>query len=185
MRSGIRPRIHDCISDGTCALLKSNIFPGKLTNRKSFCIERVSALGQKSRAKGESIGERDGSDGARTSSLKFWSEDPKSLIETGSGYWKYVPAEDCVRFFTWYDYETRFGLFGKTIDKLMFRPLLGWATAWSFDRLRLWIEKGIPPEGSRDRAITYALSRGTLAFVWFYHGWFRNSFFTMPLSWTF
>src|SRR5437763_7755301 len=40
---------------------------------------------------GESIGEREGEAGARTSSLKFWSEDTKSLIKTGSGYWKYVP----------------------------------------------------------------------------------------------
>jgi hypothetical protein len=48
--------------------------------------------------------------------------------------------------------------------------LLGWATAWSFDRLRLWIEKGISPEASRDRALIYLLSRGTVAFIWFYHG---------------
>jgi hypothetical protein len=137
---------------------------------------------------GESIGERDGDGGARTSSLKFWSEDPKSLIKTGSGYWKYVPdvkpepaGEDpstalkascpsTIQFFTWYDYETRFGAFGKLADKGVFRPLLRWATAWSFDRLRLWIEKGIPPEASRDRAIVYALARGTTAFIWFYHG---------------
>jgi len=102
--------------------------------------------------------------------LKFWSEDPKSLIKAGSGYWKYVPAENSIRFFTWYDYETRFGVFGKLIDRWLFRPLLGWATAWSFDRLRLWIEKGISPEASRDRALVYALSRGTMAFIWFYHG---------------
>ncbi len=119
---------------------------------------------------GESVGERDGGGGARTSSLKFWSEDPKSLIKTGSGYWKYVPGENTIRFFTWYDYETRFGAFGKLIDRCVFRPCLGWATAWSFDRLRLWIEKGISPETSRDRAIVYALARGTTAFIWFYHG---------------
>src|SRR5438105_5558553 len=130
---------------------------------------------------GESIGERDRDGGARTSSLKFWSEDPKSLIKTGSGYWKYVPdvepepaGEDArrstIKFFTWYDYETRFGAVGKLIDRCLFRPLLGWATAWSFDRLRLWIEKGITPEASRDRAIVYALARATMAFIWFYHG---------------
>src|SRR5437868_842949 len=134
---------------------------------------------------GESIGEREGEAGARTSSLKFWSEDAKSLIKTGSGYWKYVPegglkrvgfermgvdARPYIRFFTWYDYETRFGAFGKLIDKCLFRPLLGWATAWSFDRLRLWIEEGIPPQSSRDRTLIYAVSRGTMAFIWFYHG---------------
>jgi len=119
---------------------------------------------------GESTGTRDGDSGQRTSSLKFWSENPKSLIKTGSGYWKYVPNEDAIRFFTWYDYDTRFGAFGKLIDRCLFRPLLGWATAWSFDGLRLWIEKGIPPEASRDRALVYAISRGTMAFIWFYHG---------------
>jgi len=119
---------------------------------------------------GESTGTRDGDGGERTSSLKFWSEDPKSLIKTGSGYWKYVPNEKAIRFFTWYDYETRFGICGKVADACLFRPLLGWATAWSFDRLRLWIEKGISPETSRDRALVYAISRGVLAFIWFYHG---------------
>jgi uncharacterized membrane protein len=145
-------------------------------------------FGLKIDGQGESVGERDGDGGERTSSLKFWSEDPKSLIKTGSGYWKYVPQRDnppaggdpstslsagfrpTIRFFTWYDYETRFGPLGKLADTYIFRPLLGWATAWSFDRLRLWIEKGISPEASRDRAFIYALSRGTVAFIWFYHG---------------
>ena len=138
-------------------------------------------FGLKIDGQGESIGERDGEGGARTSSLKFWSDDTKSLIKVGSGYWRYVPdgknpptGEDArhptIRFFTWYDYETRFGVFGKLADRCVFRPLLGWATAWSFDRLRLWIEKGISPEASRDRAIVYALARGTMAFIWFYHG---------------
>ena len=127
-------------------------------------------IGLKIDGRGESVGERDGDGGARTSSLKFWSEDPKSLIKTGSGYWKYVPNENAIRFFTWYDYETRFGVFGRLADTCVFRPLLGWATACSFDRLRLWIEKGTSPEASRDRALVYMLSRGTMAFIWFYHG---------------
>jgi hypothetical protein len=48
---------------------------------------------------GESTGTRDGESGQRTSSLKFWSEDRKSLIKTGSGYWKYVrnPLSHLVR----------------------------------------------------------------------------------------
>ena len=119
---------------------------------------------------GESTGTRDGEGGARTSSLKFWSSDPKSLIKVGSGYWKYVPTETEIRFFTWYDYETRFSVFGRVIDACIFRPLLGWATAWSFDRLRLWIERGIPPEVSQERALIYLVARGTTAFIWLYHG---------------
>jgi hypothetical protein len=119
---------------------------------------------------GESAGERDDLTGQRTSALKFWSKDRKSLIEFGSGYWQYVPSEHGVRFLTSYDYRTRFGAIGSIIDRLLFRPLLGWATAWSFDRLRLWIELGIPPEVSRIRAFVYGLSRLTIAFIWFYHG---------------
>jgi hypothetical protein len=32
------------------------------------------------------------------------------------------------------------------------------------------MERGIPPEVSRNRALVYALTRLTLAFIWFYHG---------------
>lgn len=139
-------------------------------------------VGLKIDGRGESTGTRDGEKGERTSSLKFWSDDRKSLIETGSGYWKYVPvsteylqsddadSRSTIRFFTWYDYQTRFGVLGRLIDQFCFRPLLGWATAWSFDRLRLWIEKGIPPETSRDRAMVYTLARGATTFIWLYHG---------------
>ncbi|WP_147944595.1 hypothetical protein [Microbispora sp. CSR-4] len=36
---------------------------------------------------------------------------------------------------------------------LVFRPLIGWATAWSFDRLRLWLETGQTPERSLWQAL--------------------------------
>jgi uncharacterized membrane protein YphA (DoxX/SURF4 family) len=137
---------------------------------QQFLYRTRVGFGLKIDGRGESVGARDGENGERTSSLKFWSEDPKALIKTGSGYWKYVPQENAIRFFTWYDYETRFGAIGRLIDTCLFRPLLGWATAWSFDRLRLWIEEGISPETSRDRAAVYAVARGTMAFIWFYHG---------------
>jgi len=119
---------------------------------------------------GESTGEHDGVSGQRTSALKFWSKDPKSLIELGSGYWKYVPLADGIRFFTFYDYQPRFGAIGRIIDKLIFRPLIGWATAWSFDCLRLWIEQDVSPEVSRARSLIYFLTRSTLSFIWLYHG---------------
>ena len=148
---------------------------------QKFLYRTRIGFGLKIDGEGESTGTKTGDNGERTSSLKFWSGDSKSLIKVGSGYWKYVPgleqqpaAEDArrstINFFTWYDYETRFGSLGKLLDRCCFRPLLGWATAWSFDRLRLWIEKGIPPQSSRDRALVYTLARGTAAFVWFYHG---------------
>ena len=78
---------------------------------------------------------------ARTSALRFGSESPISIIRAGSGYWKYVPTGDGIRFLTAYDYRTRFGIVGRLADRVAFRPLLGWATAWSFDRLRLWLEE--------------------------------------------
>src|SRR5205823_8033662 len=61
---------------------------------------------------GETVGESNGTDGKRSSALKFWSDDSKSLIRRGSGYWSYVPTQDGVRFLTLYDYETRFGKAG-------------------------------------------------------------------------
>jgi hypothetical protein len=137
--------------------------------QKFLYATRIGA-GMRIEGAGESTGERNDSTGQRTSALKFWSEDSKSLIKSGSGYWKYVPTAEGIRFFTFYDYQTRFGVPGKIVDRLFFRPAIGWATAWSFDRLRLWIEEGIPPEASRKQALTYSLSRLTLAFIWLYHG---------------
>ncbi|MCA9019509.1 MAG: DoxX-like family protein, partial [Planctomycetaceae bacterium] len=119
---------------------------------------------------GETVGSRDDPTGRRTSSLRFWSDDAKSLIREGAGYWQYTPLEDGVRFVTGYDYQTRFGWLGRTFDRCLFRPLMGWATAWSFDRLRLWIEKGIDPAVSMQRTLTHGLARLAVAFVWLYQG---------------
>jgi DoxX-like family len=119
---------------------------------------------------GESVGRQETSSGERMSALRFWSADPKSLIEDGSGYWKYTPEENGVRFVTLYDYRTRFGLAGQVFDRLVFRPLMAWATAWSFDRLRLWLEERIDPATSLERALLHAVSRWTLALIWIYQG---------------
>jgi hypothetical protein len=94
---------------------------------------------------GETVGQRDSPDGSRSSALKFWSAAPLSIIREGSGYWKYIPTADGIRFLSWYDYRTRFGSAGALFDRVVFRPLIGWATAWSFDRLRLWLEQDIDP----------------------------------------
>lgn len=126
---------------------------------------------------GESTGTHTDANGSRTSALSFWSMDRKSLISKGSGYWNYVPAETSVRFLTWYDYGTRFGSAGRLIDRVAFRPLIGWATAWSFDRLRLWIERGILPETSLRMAIIHAFARFFIAFIWAWQGLFPKLLF--------
>jgi len=108
------------------------------------------------RGEGETTGRKDGPGGSRTSALRFWSTDPRSLILEGSGYWRCVPTADGVRFLTGFDYRTRFGSVARAIDRLVLRRLLGWATAWSFDRLRLWLEYGVEPDESRRRLLPRA-----------------------------
>ncbi|MFD3590175.1 hypothetical protein [Streptomyces sp. NPDC058683] len=98
---------------------------------------------------GISAGEKERPDGTRTSALRFASPHPLSLLAEGSGYWRYVPVSDGVRFLTGYDYRPRWGGLGALADRFVLRPLMGWATAWSFDRLRLWLERGITPERAR------------------------------------
>lgn len=122
------------------------------------------------RGEGETVGRKDAPSGERTSALKFWSSDPKSLIREGAGYWQYVPEGEAIRFLTAYDYQVRFGIVGRVFDKILFRPLMGWATAWSFDCLRLWIEKGIEPVSSIQRSLIHLVARWALAFVWVYQG---------------
>jgi len=121
--------------------------------------------------KGESVGTTE-KDETKTSVLKFWSDNPISLIREGAGFWRYVPYEEGIRFFTRYDYQTRFGSMGRWLDRLLFRPLMGWATAWSFDALRLWLEKGIHPNISLWRSLTELICRIIPAFIWIYQGLF-------------
>jgi hypothetical protein len=136
-----------------------------------FLYETRIGFGLKIEGTGETVGEKAGPNGERSSALKFWSDDPKSLIREGGGFWKYVPVGDgSVRFFTEYRYETRYGAVGALFNRLAFEPVMGWATAWSFDRLRLWIETGIDPAVSLRFALAHGLSRLTLAFVFLYHG---------------
>jgi hypothetical protein len=118
----------------------------------------VRVLGITLSGTGICAGERRRPDGTRTSALRFASQHPLSLLADGSGYWRYVPTVDGIRFLTGYDYRPRWGRLGRIADRLAFRPLMGWATAWSFDRLRLWLERGTPPE----RLLLYALANTAL-----------------------
>jgi hypothetical protein len=137
---------------------------------QQFLYSTRIGFGLKIQGKGETVGNARGSLQQRTSALKFWSDDPKSLIREGSGYWKYTPVAGVVRFITAYDYTVRYGILGKVFDKLIFRPLLGWATAWSFDRLRLWLEQGLDPGVAFRQSLVHATARVTLAFIFIYQG---------------
>jgi len=119
---------------------------------------------------GESLSTCEDRRGRRTSSLKFWSSDRKSLIRNGAGYWQFEPAEYGVRFITSYDYRTNGGAAGRMFDRIVFRPLMAWATAWSFDRLRMWIERGVPPRTALSQFLVHWLCVWTLVFVWSFHG---------------
>lgn len=109
------------------------------------------------RGTGVSLGHKHRADGQATSVLKFDTEDWISPIGEGSGYWRYVPSESGTRFVTGYNYEPGLGFLGKALDSRLIRPALGWATALSFDRLRLWAESDVTPEASLRR---WALDTG-------------------------
>lgn len=142
------------------------------------------------RGEGESVGDVSQSNGQRISALKFWSDDAKSLIHQGSGYWKYTPHDKGIRFETGYDYDVRFGLFGEIFDRFVFRPLIGWATAWSFDRLRLWIEQKKDPAETLLLSANYAGARIMLAVTSFVlvlgliFSWNGALFWNVPINLT-
>lgn len=91
---------------------------------------------------GTTIGERDRPDGTRTSALRFDADSRLSPLRAGRGYWRYREDTGGVVFTTGYDYDPNWG----RVADLFVRPLIGWVTAWSFDRLRIWAEGGAPPE---------------------------------------
>lgn len=142
-----------------------------------FLYETKIGFGLKIAGEGESVGSSHRDNGERVSSLKFWTDNPISLIQEGRGYWKYIPTEQGVQFITQYDYDNRFGWAGTLFDKYCFRPLMGWATAWSFDCLRLWLEKGMDPAVSRIRGFIHWIVCFALAFLWIYQGLFPKLLF--------
>jgi hypothetical protein len=115
---------------------------------------------------GETVGQPD----QRGSALRFGSADPRSLIREGAGCWIYREDSEGVRFSTVYDYAVRFGAAGRLLDRFLFRPLMVWATRWSFDRLRLWIEQGLIPELSLRLWAVKTAARVLLGLVWVIEG---------------
>ncbi|MEK3884549.1 DoxX-like family protein [Paenibacillus sp. PL2-23] len=108
--------------------------------------------------------------GQRMSTLVFGSAQPISLISQGGGYWRYKPNGAGVTFSTSFHYETRFGKLGRLLDGLLFRPFFGYATAWSFDRLRLWLERGLTPAVSLKLAAVHYMSVAAITMLWLFEG---------------
>src|SRR5579859_3844162 len=61
---------------------------------QSFRYQTRIGFGLAIEGEGETVGTQESPDGPRTSALRFWSGDPKSLIHDGAGYWRYVPTDD-------------------------------------------------------------------------------------------
>lgn len=118
---------------------------------------------------GESSGTAYSDSGSRSSSLHFGTNQKISPIREGRGYWKYEPMGEGTKFLTQYDYQTNFGKVGQLVGKL-FRPLMGYATAVSFDVLKRWLERGETPISQYRRYFTMQLLTVFFAFLWIYQG---------------
>ena len=148
------------------------------TEPQKFHYSTKIGFGIKISGIGESIATKTKDNGESTSVLKFSSDSSISIIKQGSGYWKYVPEADGIKFYTGYDYETRWGFLGKLLDKFIFRPLMIWATAWSFDCLKNWIEKGFHPKQAVKAQLSVLFINITLGTVWIYQGLIPKILFT-------
>ena len=148
------------------------------TDTQKFLYSTKIGFGIKVDGIGESVATKTKDNGESTSILKFYSDSKISLIKEGSGYWKYVPEINGIKFFTGYDYKTRWGFFGKLIDKFIFRPLMIWATAWSFDCLKNWIEKGLHPKQAITAQLLALLINFVLGIIWIYQGLIPKILFT-------
>lgn len=91
---------------------------------------------------GTTLGEKQRPDGMFTSALRFATDDRLSPLRSGRGYWRYIATAQGTTFITGFDYEPGWG---RVIDRLIMRRVIGWMTAWSFDCLRIWAETGTPP----------------------------------------
>lgn len=136
---------------------------------QSFLYETKVAPGIKVAGWGKSNGTHNKKDGSKTSSLHFGTQQRISPIAEGKGYWQYIPAANGTTFLTQYDYKVRFGVIGVLLD-LIFRPLMGWATALSFDVLKRWIEMEELPRTQYNRLIISAIITMLFFFIWLYHG---------------
>jgi len=143
--------------------------PKKENEAQQFTYTRTVGPFYKVEGWGKSVGSFQNNK-LRSSSLHFGTDQKLSPIREGRGYWKYEQLDDSVKFLTQYDYDVNFGQAGKVVDKFIFRPLIGWATALSFDVLKRWLEKGETPTTQYIRFFSTYLITLTFAFIWLYQG---------------
>ncbi len=98
--------------------------------------------------KGEITATCSDANGVRTVSERF---DCGWLTRDGWAHWQYVPTAHGVRLLTRFDFVT-----GPAIASQVVKLPLAYLTAWSFDRLRIWLEQGIPPEQAVQRLLPSA-----------------------------
>lgn len=140
------------------------------SDKQKFIYETRIGFGLKIAGTGETSSTIGKDDKERISTLTFASEQPFSLIRSGGGYWKYKVHGDKLIFITLFDYQTRFGFAGRMMDRYLFRPLFGFATAWSFDRLRIWMEERISPFIIAERTFIHCFSVCLIMLLWCYEG---------------
>ncbi|WP_342496425.1 hypothetical protein [Bacillus sp. FSL K6-3149] len=102
----------------------------------------------------------------RASSLQFKSSHPLSFIKEGSGYWKYMKTSDHIVFQTQFDYKTKEGKGWTWADRILFRPMIGFMTAFSFGALKTWLEKGTHPRLLLERTLAHYGICLLFAIVW-------------------
>ncbi|WKA56571.1 DoxX-like family protein [Planococcus shixiaomingii] len=130
---------------------------------------------------GKSKGTHEKKSGEKTSALHFGTEQLLSPIAEGKGYWKYIPHKEGTTFLTQYNYDVRFGFVGKLVDRL-FRPVMGWGTALSFDVLKRWIEAGESPKTQYRRFFAFYAICFLFSFVWLYQGLVPKVYMQHPLE---
>ena len=145
--------------------------PKEENKPQEFSYQTKLAPGLQIEGWGKTAGSFHAKDGSRTSSLHFGTDQAISIIKEGRGFWKYKPINDTtISFFTEYNYETNFGWFGKIFDHFIFRPLIGWGTALSFDVLKRWLKKDELPFSQYLRFFSSWLISLLFFFIWTYHG---------------
>ncbi|BDH61299.1 membrane protein [Lysinibacillus sp. PLM2] len=154
--------------------------PKKENEPQHFSYKRSLGFGQEIEGWGITVGSYDGKNGERTSSLHFGTDNAISPISEGKGYWKYIPKGNTITFLTQYDYDANFGKLGRWLDRLLFRPLIGWGTALSFDVLKRWLEKGETPSSQYLRFFTNWFITFLFCFIWLYHGLVPKLIFMHP-----